>query len=93
MQKPMEHQAEVTLRDGSKVQVVIRQITDARKGGVIEGLFGCRAYDPDTKTVYHLRDGELESLMMSRSRFDAQAWVEAELTRLLKEARKQQATG
>ena len=87
----MEHQSEVTLRDGSKVQVVIRQITDARKGAVIEGLFGCRAYCPDTNAAYHLRDGELESLVMSRSRFDVQAWVEAELRRLLEEARKQQA--
>ena len=88
----MEHQAEVTLGDGSKVQVVIRQITDARKGGVIEGLFGCRAYDLGTNTAYHLRDGERESLLMSRSRFDAQAWVEAELRRLLEAARKQHAS-
>ena len=81
MQTPMEHQTEVMLRDGSKVQVVIRQLTDARKGGVIEGLFACRAYDPSTKRAYSLRNGEVESFVMSRSRFDAQAWVEAELNR------------
>jgi hypothetical protein len=93
MEVPMEHHAEVTLRDGSKVQVVIRQFTDARKGAVIQGLFGCRAYDAETKAAYHLREGEFESLLMSRSRFDAQAWVEAELKRLLEEARRQPAAG
>ena len=87
MERPMEHQAEVTLRDGSKVHVVIRQFMDARKGAVIQGLFGCRAYHPESRAPYHLREGESESFVMSRSRFDAQAWVENELRRILEEAR------